>query len=486
MRLDAGISGIDEQPLRELLSEIGIDPDEVNGTVSVTGAAPVLPSPLRASEAGTLALSAQAAAMSLLMERRGGAPQDAWIDPTDVAFVLIPFDYFRRNGKPSGLFDRFDALPARGQFLTSDERRIIFGAIMRRNRDRLQALLDASNTRESVAKAVSSWKSDELEAACAEAGVPVAILRETADWRESDEGKLVAASRLGRVDVVGEADPVPLPPAGSAPLEGIRVLDMTHVVAGPTMGRGLAEYGADVLHIATLNPELQDELEVVTQLSIGKRSAQIELDDPADRDAFEHLIRTADVFIQSWRPGMLARRGFSPERIAELNPGIVQVSVSCYGDIGPWGRRGGYDGLALASIGARLQEEAWRAEVERVQGHKAAQQRFRALLTDTLTGLLGSAVVASLLLRRAREGGSYRADLSLAGTGMWLQDLGDIGADAVVPESLGEPRMRRIHSCFGVLDYVAPAVRFSGIDPMLSRAPQPVGSVLPQWAQESF
>jgi CoA-transferase family III len=483
MRLDGGMTEIRDAALGELLGELGVDPAEVESTITVVGQAPVLPTPLRAAEAGTLALAAQACTMSLLSERRGGVAQDAWIDPRDAVFALNPFLYFRRNGRVSRLFDRFEARPHSGRFLTSDDRQIVFGALLPRNRDRLAQLLEAANRREAVAEAVRSWKAEELEDAVAEAGVPVTVLRTNSEWRDSEQGKLVAASRLGRVDRLGQSDPMPLP-AAAQPLAGVRVLDMTHVVAGPTITRGLAEYGADVLHLCTLNPDLQDELEVAIQLGIGKRSTQIELDDPSDRVAFERLLRTADVFVQSWRPGVLQRHGYPPERIAELSPGIVQLSVSAYGDVGPWGRRAGYDGLALASIGAALQEQAWRKEAELRRPDSSAAPRYRGLLTDSLTGILGSVLVASLLMRRAVEGGSYRADLTLAGVGTWLQDLGAYDPEVTVTETLGEPRLRRIQSCFGTLEYVAPAIRYSRLDPFLSRPPEPVGSAQPVWADQ--
>ena len=303
-----------------------------------------------------------------------------------------------------------------------------------------------------------------------DAGVPAAVVRTRAEWRETEQSKLLSESPLVHVDKIGTADPVPLA-ASPRPLAGVKVLDMTHVVAGPTITRGLAEYGADVLHISTLNPNLQDPLGVTTELLIGKRSAQIELDEPADRAAFEQLIRTADVFVQSWRPGVLARHGYPQERIAELNPAIVQVSVTAYGDRGPWGHRGGFDGLALASIGATAQE----AERDRPKLSPPG------VLTDSLVGFLGVGVVASLLMRRTVEGGSYRADLALARFGMWLQGLGEIGPGTPVTTDFGQPRLRRIQSCFGALDYVAPAIRYSRLEGFLSRPPEPVGSSLPQW-----
>ena len=413
--------------------------------------------------------------MSVLLQRRGGMAQDMWIDPRDASFALNPFIYYRRNGHPSRLFEQQSATPRpiRHRRRSGDRGRCPRPAAIGRDCCGSSGYRKPRGGRE----AVRAWKADELEDAAVELGVPVAVLRTTPEWRSSEQGKLLALTPLGRIDLVGPAEPVALSQVDE-PLAGIRVLDMTHVVAGPTITRALAEYGADVLHVASLNPDLQDELEVATQLGIGKRSAQIELDDPGDQARFEELIRTADVFVQSWRPGVLARHGFSPERIAELNPGIVQLTVSAYGETGPWGGRAGYDGLALSSIGARLETTEWFGRTGQTSGALGSP----GLLTDSLTGVLGAALVASLLMRRATEGGSYRADVTLAGIGMWLQDLGEIGDDARVVETLGEPTRRRIHSCFGTLEYVAPAIRFSGIDPLLSRPPQPVGSFPPVWA----
>lgn len=472
MRLDPGRTALDEAALLRLVTDLGVDPHGLDSLVTLAGEVPMLPSPLRIAEAASLALAGQAAAVSALHAHRGGSPPHAWIDPRDAVFALNPFGYLRRNGRPSGLWQQFDTVATRGHFRTADDRHIYFVNLAPRNRDGMLRVLRVANDREAVARAVRQWKADDLETAMTGAGVPAAVVRTSAEWRASGPGQLLAAGPLVPVAKLGDADPVPLPPA-PRPLDGVKVLDLTHVVAGPTITRGLAEYGADVLHVSTLHPDRQDALDVTMQLLIGKRSAAIELDDPTDRRTFEGLIRQADVFVQSWRPGVLARHGFPPERLAELNPGLVQVSVSAYGERGPWGHRGGFDGLALASIGATAQEAA-----------RAGRPKLSppGVLTDSLVGFAGVGVVAALLMRRAVEGGSYRADLALARFGMWLQELGELAADVAPTVDLGAPRLRRVHSCFGTLDYVAPPIRYSGgFEPYLARPPVPVGSSRPEW-----
>jgi len=477
MRLDPGRTGFGEAALLRLVADLGVDPDDLDSVVTLMGEAPVLPSPLRIAEAGTLALAGQAAAVAALHQRRGGPAPDAWIEPRDAVFALNPFGYLRRNGRPSGLWHQFGGIATRGHYRTADDRHVYFVNLAPRNRDGMLRVLGAANDRESVARAVREWRAVELETAMTDAGVPAAVVRTPAEWRATEQGQLLAASPLVRIEKVAAAAPVPLTRA-ARPLAGMKVLDLTHVVAGPTITRGLAEYGADVLHVSTLDPDLQDALDITMQLLIGKRSARIELDDPSDRTAFERLIGRADVFVQSWRPGMLARHGYPPERIAELNPGIVQVSVSAYGDRGPWGHRGGFDGLALASIGATAQEAA------RDGSPKLSPP---GVLTDSLVGFAGVGVVASLLMRRAVEGGSYRADLALARFGMWLQGLGELPSDAEPTADLGQPQLRRVHSCFGALDYVAPPIRYSGgVEAYLSRPPVPVGSDRPRWDDDAL
>jgi CoA-transferase family III len=168
------------------------------------------------------------------------------------------------------------------------------------------------------------------------------LVRSRDEWNAHSHG--IAVARLPLLDIVkiGEVPARPLP-KGDRPLSGVRVLDLTRVLAGPTSGRVLAENGADVLHIAA--PHLPYQTEILMDTGHGKRCAWIDLREPLGVDTLEGLVREADVFTQGYRPGTLAARGFSPERLAELRPGIVCVSICAYGHEGPWSARRGFDSI---------------------------------------------------------------------------------------------------------------------------------------------
>jgi hypothetical protein len=318
--------------------------------------------------------------------------------------------------------------------------------------------LNCDADRASVAEAILKWNAVDLEDAMASQAVPIAVMRDTKEWQSIEAGKALAQTSLVHIERLADSAPVPLA-AAERPFEGIRVLDMTHVIAGPMITRGLAEYGADVLHLSSANPELQDPLLITQEFRLGKRSATLEITGEEGRAKLAELLRDADVFVHSWRPGMFDRFGFSPKEIAALKPGIVQVAVSCYGPVGPWAGRGGFDGLALASTGATSFEA-------RCDQPKLSPP---GVLTDALAGFLGAGVVASLLQRRAKEGGSYRAELSLARIAMWILDLGLIPVDPSRCSVVGEPRMRRLETELGTVEHVAPAISFSGSESRLSR-----------------
>src|SRR5580704_17993579 len=154
----------------------------------------------------------------------------------------------------------------------------------------------------------------------------------------------IAIARLPRSDMVkiGEAPAEPLR-KGERPLSGVRALDLTRWLAGPTSGRVLAENGADVLHIAA--PHLPYQTEILMDTGHGKRCAWVDLTTPAGVETMTGLLRRADIFTQGYRPGTVASRGFSPEQVAALRPGIVCVSICAYGHEGPWAERRGFDSI---------------------------------------------------------------------------------------------------------------------------------------------
>ncbi|MYR04306.1 CoA transferase, partial [Streptomyces sp. SID6139] len=187
-------------------------------------------------------------------------------------------------------------------------------------------------------------------------GLAVA-LRTPREWRATEQAALVAARPLVERATLGTAPVRALPPldAAAAPLlpaAGVRVLDLTRVLAGPVATRTLALLGADVLRLdAPWLPELPDQH---AETGLGKRSATLDL--ATRRDAFEELLAEADVVVTGYRPGALDRFGLSPEALAERHPALVVAQVSAWGAYGPWGGRRGFDSLVQAATGIAVTE----------------------------------------------------------------------------------------------------------------------------------
>lgn len=465
MRFDPGVTDITQAELQYLLDEIGVSAGNAASTLAIQGTPQDLNSPLRVIDAGAIALAAQAIALASLAQKRAAAPERAApeeisIDARQIVFSFKPFFYTLLEGRSTGSWANLaGAAPCMGHFKCADGRFVYMCSLVPKLRNATLRFLGCEPERDAVAKAIANWKSEELEAAMTAQGIPVAVVRDGDEWLKSDQGMALQSSPLVPVRRLSESAPVALEKA-DRPFAGLKVVDMTHVLAGPMLTRGLAEYGAEVLHLSSGNPEHDDPKPVSFEFRLGKKTATLDLNDPAQREMLTDLLRDADVFVHSWRPGVFERYGFSPEQIAALNPSIIQLAVSCYSTVGPWSARGGFDGLALASTGATALEALYGPPKVSPPG----------VVTDALVGVLGTAVVASLLQRRAEEGGSYRADLSLARIAMWLVGL---GLDSVSPnhsEELGEPPLRRLETPVGTVDHVASPIGFSTIESQLPYA----------------
>jgi crotonobetainyl-CoA:carnitine CoA-transferase CaiB-like acyl-CoA transferase len=205
-----------------------------------------------------------------------------------------------------------------------------------------------------IAEAVASWDAQALEDALAERGVCGARLRSADEWSVHPQG--IGLARVPVVEMlrIGDAAREPLPgprtdEQRARPLSGVRVLDLTRVLAGPTCARTLAEHGAEVLHVQS--PQLPSIEPFVIDTNPGKRSCYLELDRKEDAMQLRALVRDAHVFSQGYRPGALARRGFAPEALAQMRPGIIVVSIDCYGHEGPLADRPGWEQLAQTVTG---------------------------------------------------------------------------------------------------------------------------------------
>jgi crotonobetainyl-CoA:carnitine CoA-transferase CaiB-like acyl-CoA transferase len=274
----------------------------------------------------------------------------------------------------------------------------------------------------------------------------------------------VAGQALLEIERIGEAPPEPLGKA-ERPLSGVRVLDLTRVLAGPTCARTLAEHGADVLKITA--EHLPDSGDVDLDTGLGKLSAQIDLREKEGRETLRELAKRADVFSQSYRPGALASRGFSPEDLAKLRPGIVYVSLSAWGPTGPWQERRGFDSIVQCVSG-----------MADAQGAGGAPKLLPCSAIDYVSGYLMAFGAMVALARRAREGGSWRVRVALARVGKWIVDRGSADAQAAVEPEAATMETR---SPAGVITHLKPVVRLSETPPYWARPPVPLGFHRPEW-----
>jgi crotonobetainyl-CoA:carnitine CoA-transferase CaiB-like acyl-CoA transferase len=340
------------------------------------------------------------------------------------------------------------------------------------------SVLGVAEDRDAVAKAVLNWNALDLEEAIIAAKGAGGMVRTHAEWARHPQAAAIASLPLMEIVRIGDAPPEPLPP-GNRPLSGIRVLDLTRVLAGPTCARTLAEHGADVLKIT--GPHLPNLGYQEFDTGHGKLSAHLDLREAKDVEVLRGLVREADVFSQGYRPGTLGLRGLSPEELAALRPGLVYVSLCAFSHAGPWASRRGFDTVVQTVSGITSRQ----AEV--VPGKAPGPQFYPVSAIDYCTGYLMAFGAMVALARRAREGGSWLVRISLAQVGKWIVDLGEVAESAArdapaefSPEELARWSMVS-ETPSGSLRHLAPVVQMSETQPYWARPSVPLGYNRPEW-----
>ena len=456
--------------LADLLDHVGLD-RRLADDVALTGADPVLPSSFAVGTVAQATIAAVAAAAAHLWCERGGDVQDVSVDMHHAAFEFLSERYFRVDGEPPA--SSWDAIA--GPYRCGDGRWVRIHTNFEHHRDGILDLLDCGYDRSSVQAALGGWRADTFEDAVAERGLVATMMRSPAEWLASPQGAALAGQPLVSIERIGRA-PINQLLAAPRPLANVQVLDLTRIIAGPVCGRALAAHGAEVLRIAS--PRLPFIAPLIVDTGRGKRSAFIDLDHDAGRAGLRNLLREADVFVQGYRPGGLAARGFSPEEAAELRPGIVYVSLSAYGTEGPWAGRRGFDSLVQTASGINYAE----AEAAGVKGPK--ELPCQAL--DHASGYLMALGTIAALTRRAREGGSWHVQVSLARSGRWLQGLGRIAGGHTCPApspAEAEPFLETSESGFGRLEAVRHAAQLSRTPARWDLPSMPLGSHKGGWVE---
>ena len=439
--------------LDELLGAAGEPPAE--GSVAFAGADPVLPTVFPLGAVGAAAIAACAVAAARVWERRASERQQISVDVDAAAAALRSARYLRADPPPAAGPRRF---PGLATHRTRDGRWIYFQRLFEHHRQRLSDVLGGPPDDDALRRAVAEWDAFALERAVNEAGACAGVLRTRAEWELLDQARHVAASPLLDIRRIGEGPPMPLP-SGPRPLSGVRVLDVTRVLAGPTGARTLAEHGADVLRIS--HPTVLDNPAMSRDTGHGKRSARLDLASTEGARTLRGLLGSADVFVQGYRPGALAGLGFGVPELTRLRPGIVAVSVSAFGSTGPWQARRGFDSVvqSVNGLAAAHTEPGGRT------GDDPPPAFLPANPLDYLTGYLAAFGALVALRRRATEGGSYLVSVSLARTGEWLWQQPRCSRDAAesAPRELPEARLQELmlteETPYGRLKYLAPAAR---------------------------
>jgi crotonobetainyl-CoA:carnitine CoA-transferase CaiB-like acyl-CoA transferase len=442
--------------------------DSSLGDIVFIGAEPVLPSSFAVGTAAQATIGAAALAAAALHRLRTGRRQSVRVDMRSAAVEFRSERYLHVDGKAPG--DHHDRIA--GLYRCCDGRWARLHANLPHHCSGLLKLLGCDHEREAVQRALGGWEAEALEAAAADAGLVVTACRSFAEWDRHPQGRAISQLPLFSIEKIGDA---PRQKLGTAerPLSGIKVLDLTRIIAGPVCGRTLAAHGANVLLVTASH--LASMLPLVIDSGRGKLSAAIDLRDADGRRALSALARDADVFVQSYRPGALAARGFGPDDIAGLQPGIVYASLCAYGYDGPWALRRGFDSLVQTASGFNAAEaEAFGAR---------EPMPLPAQVLDHATGYLLAFAVMAALHRRVIEGGSWHVRLSLAQTGHWLRSLGRVDGAHCSDPGFDDVRdcLEETPSGFGPLVAVRHAAEMSETPPSWARPSVPLGTHAPVW-----
>jgi hypothetical protein len=339
------------------------------------------------------------------------------------------------------------------------------------HRDAALSVLNVPADKAQVERAVSKWMADELEAAVVQRGGCAAAMRSIDSWARHAQGQQVREQALLFVRATDDSASAAWQPTRDRPLRGLRILDLTRVLAGPVATRFLAGFGADVLRI---DPPLWDEPGVVPDVTLGKRCARLDLGNPAERIQFEKLLAASDVLVHGYRADALAALGLDADTRRRIRPGLVDVSLNAYGWGGPWLNRRGFDSLVqmssgIADAGMRLYGRG-----------RPTPLPVQAL--DHATGYLMAAAVIRGLTHRLVSGRGFEARASLARSAALLIDgpAGQPYADVI---AAGEEDFSAVteHTTFGPAHRLRPPVRVGDIAMRWDRPAVALGTSTAYW-----
>lgn len=445
--------------------------------VTIESEPPALKTRFYADEAAAAAIAAGATIAADIWTLRTGEKQHVTVGTREAGASLVGFFHqkFDDPTKAPPMLGQLAAArtAANGFHRTRDARHVFLHPSFPESTRRLLRVLDCPDTDDAVKSTVEKWDGIDLENAIAAAGACGGLARTPEEWDTSQQGRILTTRPVVEVIKIADSTAEPFRKDGDAPLSGIRVLDLTRVLAGPTCARTLAQFGADAMVISS--PNLPSVPYFVTDTGHGKLAAFVDLSNDDGRQRLCELVRESDVFSQGYRQGALERRGFGPIELAQLRPGIICTAINCYGHEGPWRERPGWEQLGQTVTGMAV-----------IHGGIDNPKLQPGAVTDYTTGFLAAFGSMIALQRRALFGGSYLVRVSLAQTAMWLRALGLAGEDrlaackALDDGEIGSFSLHR-QTGFGGMTFLRPPVQMSATPARWRRGVVPLGSDQPIW-----
>ena len=456
--------------LKNIWGTSGIDNSYLEW-VNLSGEEPVLPSMYKVGLVSQSAVAATGLAAAAVWHRRTGQQQYVTVDMKQSTIAFRSERYTSING--SVVHKPVDDI--HGFYQCGDGGWIQLHANYPAHRSGIVTILQCESNRTDVQRELDKVSAFQAEGLFTENGLPAGMMRTLAEWSKHPQGIAVSGLPLLEIDKIGDSPPLILGDNPERPLDSVKVVELTKVIAGPLIGRTLAEHGAEVLWLNSPHLDLIEGL--VIDMSRGKNTANIDIRQEEGKSKLRELIGGADIFVQGYRPGSIASKGFSFEDIAEIKPGIIYVELSAFSHEGPWSHRRGFDSIVQTVSG--IGREGAKAIGEDGMLHLPCQA------LDHATGYLGAFGAMAALIRRSEEGGSWRVRVSLAQTAEWLKSLGILNRMDI--EDFSQSQIKEFMCCddssYGRISYTCPAAILSRTPGYWDSPPSSFGTHQPEWRQ---
>lgn len=459
----------------DLISQLAGKSSKLVTSVDIIGQDPVSPSPHRIGDACAVSLAALGSEMATIWKRRTGIDETVKVSVDAAIHQLMAVFLTTRNGYTAHrLLEDPKLLQLSGFYKARNGRYVYLLNSYPHLRDINCDVLNTPFSRQKMCDAVARWDAFHLEEEICSRGGTCIVVRSREEWEGSPQGSLLLNTPVIDIEYLADSPPEPMPkienPALGLPLAGFKILDNTHVIAGPMCSRILAEHGAEVLSM--FSPDHMDPAAMTMETGIGKRSAFCDLDNPEDRTKFFETLRGADAYVTSYLS--LDKKGYGPLRLIQHRPGLVFCEFHGWGKDGPWHQRGGFDQLACSATGFAMEEGS----------PDGPSLPPTYLLNDYLAAILGAAGMAEAFRKRETDGGSYRVHVNLSRVAMWVQSLGLfkqsdlLGLTMPKADVHGKQRLNEVTGSNGLTRYLPTQIGYctGSIKPALTKGCEPTGA----------